>query len=186
MRFGALRESTDHFDVLTLSDDAHERDLETGLLRHLREFFLEMGMGFALVGTQYHLEVGGEDFYLDVLFYHLRLRCYVVVELKIGEFKPEYAGKMNFYLAAVDDLLRDAQDQPSIGIILCRTRNRTITEYALRDMRAPPVSPPIASPTRCPKTCAAVRPPSRSWRRRFRRCQRMIPTHNDARPRHPP
>ena len=137
MRFGALRESTDHFDVLTLSDDAHERDLETGLLRHLREFFLEMGMGFALVGTQYHLEVGGEDFYLDVLFYHLRLRCYVVVELKIGEFKPEYAGKMNFYLAAVDDLLRDAQDQPSIGIILCRTRNRTIAEYALRDMRAP-------------------------------------------------
>jgi hypothetical protein len=96
-----------------------------------------MGVGFALVGSQYHLEVGGEDFYLDVLFYHLRLRCYVVVEMKIGEFKPEYAGKMNFYLAAVDDLLRDAQDQPSIGIILWRTRNRTIAEYALRDMRAP-------------------------------------------------
>lgn len=126
-----------NFDFLTLSDEAHERDLERALLAHLRAFLLELGVGFAFVGSQYHLEVGGEDFYIDLLFYHLRLRCYVVIDLKIGEFKPEHAGKMNFYLAAVDDLLRHRDDQPSIGIILCRTQNRTIAEYALRDMQAP-------------------------------------------------
>lgn len=98
---------------------------------------LELGVGFAFVGSQYHLEVGGQDFYLDLLFYHLRLRCYVILELKIGDFQPEYAGKMNFYLAAVNDLLRHSDDQPSIGIILCKTRNRLIAEYALRDMQAP-------------------------------------------------
>ena len=126
-----------NFDFLTLGAAAHERDLEHGLLAHLRDFLLELCVGFAFVGSQYHLEVGGEDFYLDVLFYHLRLRRYVVIDLKIGEFKPEYAGKMNFYLAAADDLLRHPDDQPSIGIILCKTRNRTIAEYALRDMHAP-------------------------------------------------
>lgn len=126
-----------NFDFLTLGSDAHERDLERGLLGHLRAFLLELGVGFAFVGSQYHMEVGGEDFYLDLLFYHLRLRRYIVIDLKIGEFKPEYAGKMNFYLAAADDLLRHGDDQPSIGIIVCRTRNRTIAEYALRDLRAP-------------------------------------------------
>lgn len=128
-----------NFDFLTLGPDAHERDLERGLLMHLRDFLLELGVGFAFVGSQYHLEVGGEDFYLDLLFYHLRLRRYVVIDLKIGGFKPEYAGKMNFHLSAADDLLRQAGDgdQPSIGIILCRTRNRTIAEYALRDLHAP-------------------------------------------------
>jgi predicted nuclease of restriction endonuclease-like (RecB) superfamily len=126
-----------NFDFLTLDDDAHERDLERGLLQHLRDFLLELGVGFAFVGSQYHLAVGGEDFYLDLLFYHLHLRRYVVIDLKIGEFKPEYAGKMNFYLAAADDLLCHPDDQPSIGIILCRTQNRTIAEYALRDMQAP-------------------------------------------------
>lgn len=126
-----------NFDFLLLGSEAHERDLEWGLLQHLRDFLLELGVGFAFVGSQHHLEVGGEDFYLDLLFYHLRLRRYVVIDLKIGEFKPEYAGKMNFYLAAVDDLLRQGDDQPSIGIILCRTRNRTIAEYALRDLHAP-------------------------------------------------
>lgn len=126
-----------NFDFLTLDAEARERDLEHGLLQHLRDFLLELGVGFAFVGSQYHLEVGGEDFYLDLLFYHLRLRRYVVIDLKIGEFKPEYAGKINFYLAATDDLLRHGDDQPSIGIILCRTRNRTIAEYALRDLHAP-------------------------------------------------
>ncbi len=125
------------FDFLSLGDEAHERDLEHGLTSHLRDFLLELGVGFAFVGSQYHLEVGDQDFYLDLLFYHLRLRCYVVLELKIGEFQPEHAGKMNFYLAAVDDLLRHGDDQPSIGIILCKTRNRLIAEYALRDMHAP-------------------------------------------------
>ncbi|HEY7834288.1 MAG TPA: PDDEXK nuclease domain-containing protein [Ktedonobacterales bacterium] len=126
-----------NFDFLSLGAEAHERDLERGLLTHLRDFLLELGVGFAFLGSQYHLEVGGEDFYLDLLFYHVRLRCYVVIDLKMGKFEPEYAGKMNFYLAAADDLLRHGDDQPSIGIILCRTRNRLIAEYALRDIHAP-------------------------------------------------
>lgn len=125
------------FDFLNLGPAAQERDLEQGLLAHLREFLLELGVGFAFVGSQYHLEVGGQDFYLDLLFYHLALRCFVVIDLKIGDFQPEYAGKMNFYLAAADDLIRHPDDQPSIGIILCKTRNRLIAEYALRDIQAP-------------------------------------------------
>jgi hypothetical protein len=89
------------------------------------------------VGSQVHLEVGGEDFYLDLLFYHLKLRCFVVVELKTTEFKPEYAGKLNFYLSAVDDLLRHPQDNPTVGILLCKERNRVVVEYALRDVSKP-------------------------------------------------
>lgn len=126
-----------NFDFLTLGEEVYERDLERGLVEHIREFLLELGVGFAFVGSQYHIEVGDQDFYLDLLFYHLRLRAYVVIELKISEFKPEYAGKMNFYLSAVDDLLKHEQDQPSIGIILCKTRNKVIAEYALRDIQKP-------------------------------------------------
>ncbi len=126
-----------NFDFLSLGIEAHERDLERGLLEHLRNFLLELGVGFALLGSQYHLEVSGKDFYLDLLFYHVRLRRYVVVDLKIGAFEPEFTGKMNFYLAAVDAQLRHPDDQPSIGLILCRTRDRLIAEYALRDMQAP-------------------------------------------------
>jgi predicted nuclease of restriction endonuclease-like (RecB) superfamily len=125
------------FDFLSLGPEARERELERGLLEHVQKFLMELGVGFALVGSQYHLEVGGEDFYVDLLFYHLKLRCYVVIDLKMGPFKPEYAGKMNFYLAATDDLLRHPHDQPSIGLILCRERNRTIVEYALRDTQKP-------------------------------------------------
>lgn len=109
-----------------------ERDLKRGLIEHLRALILELGKGFAFVGSQYHLEVGGQDYYLDLLFYHLRLWCFVVIELKIEDFKPEFAGKMNFYLSAVDDQLRHDQNQPSIGIILCKGRNSVIVEYALR------------------------------------------------------
>ncbi|MVN87617.1 DUF1016 family protein [Deinococcus sp. HMF7620] len=126
-----------NFDFLSLHAQALERDLEKGLLDHLRDFMLELGVGFAFVGNQYHLEVGGEDFYLDLLFYHLKLRCYVIVELKIGEFRPEYVGKMNFYLSAADDLLRHEQDAPSIGLLLCRTQNKVIAEYALRGVDKP-------------------------------------------------
>lgn len=126
-----------NFDFLSLHDEALERDLERGLLAHLRDFMLELGVGFAFVGSQYHLEVGGEDFYLDLLFYHLKLRCYVVIDLKIGEFRPEYVGKMNFYLSAVDDLLRHEADAPSIGLLLCRTQNKVIAEYALRGVERP-------------------------------------------------
>jgi predicted nuclease of restriction endonuclease-like (RecB) superfamily len=126
-----------NFDFLTLRTDAAERDLERGLIDHIRKFLLELGAGFAFVGQQVHLEVDGEDFYLDLLFYHLRLRCYVVIDLKARPFKPEHAGKMNFYLSAVDDLLRHPDDKPSIGIILCKTRSRVIAEYALRDLAKP-------------------------------------------------
>ncbi len=125
------------FDFLSLGPEAQERDLERALLNHLRDFLLELGKGFAFVGSQYRLEVGGEEFYIDLLFYQLRLRCFVVIDLKIGEFKPEYAGKMNFYLSAVDNLLRHADDRPSIGLILCKSKNQLVAEYALRDMSKP-------------------------------------------------
>ena len=125
------------FDFLSLGPEITERELEQGLLEHLRALILELGKGFAFVGSQYHLEVGDQDYYLDLLFYHLRLRCFVVVELKIEEFKPEFAGKMNFYLSAVDDQLRHKSDAPSIGIILCKGKNEVIVEYALRDTSKP-------------------------------------------------
>jgi len=126
-----------NFDFLTLSQDAREKELESGLLEHLQKFLIELGVGFAFVGSQYPLEVGGEDFKIDLLFYHLKLRCFVVIDLKIGTFKPEYTGKMNFYLSAVDDLLRHPDDQPSIGIILCKSKNAIVAEYALRDTAKP-------------------------------------------------
>ena len=125
------------FDFLNLGEEAEERDFERGLTEHIRRFLLELGVGFAFVGSQYHLEVGDRDFYLDLLFYHLRLRCFVIIDLKMREFQPEYAGKMNFYLSAVDDLLRHKDDQPSIGIILCKVKNKVVVEYALRDTRKP-------------------------------------------------
>ena len=125
------------FEFLTLSADMLERDLERGLLDQLRALILELGKGFAFVGSQYPLQVGGQDYRLDLLFFHLRLRCYVVIELKIEAFRPEFAGKMNFYLSAVDELLRHPDDKPSIGIILCQTRNATVVEYALRDSHKP-------------------------------------------------
>jgi predicted nuclease of restriction endonuclease-like (RecB) superfamily len=125
------------FDFLTLHADAGEREVEGGLVGHLEKFLLELGAGFAFVGRQVHLEVDGEDYYVDLLFYHLRLRCFVVVELKDGPFKPEYTGKLNFYLSAVDDLMRHPDDRPSIGLLLCRTKRRTTVEYALRDVQKP-------------------------------------------------
>ena len=126
-----------NFDFLTLDKDARERDIERGLLDHLRQFLLEIGSGFAFVGSQVPLEVGGEDYHLDLLFYHLKLRSFIVVELKVGTFRPDYAGKMNFYLSAVDDLLRHPTDQPSIGLILCRSKEGIVVEYALRDIGKP-------------------------------------------------
>ena len=125
------------FGFLSLGPSAQERELERGLLAHVRAFLLELGKGFALVGSQYHLAVGGQDYYLDLLFYHLTLRCFVVIDLKMGEFKPEDSGKMNFYLAAADDLLRHPTDQPTIGLILCKMHNRVVSEYALRGLSQP-------------------------------------------------
>lgn len=125
------------FDFLPFGPDLLERDLERGLIEQMRELILELGKGFAFVGSQHHLEVGGQDFYLDLLFYHLRLRAFIVIELKVEDFRPEFAGKMNFYLSAVDDQLRHPDDGPSIGIILCQGRNEIIVEYALRDTQKP-------------------------------------------------
>lgn len=126
-----------NFDFLTLDKDARERDIERGLLDHLRQFLLELGSGFSFVGSQVPLEVGGEDYHLDLLFYHLKLRVFIVAEVKAGPFRPEYVGKMNFYLSAVDDLLRHPSDQPSIGLILCRSKEGIVVEYALRDIGKP-------------------------------------------------
>ena len=132
-----LLKDTYLFDFLTLDEAFHERELEAGLLRHLEKFLLELGRGFAFVGRQYRLEVSDREFFLDLLFYHLQLRCFIVVELKTGDFKPEYAGKMNFYCSAVDDLLRHPQDTATIGLILCQTKDRVLAEYSLRDIHKP-------------------------------------------------
>ncbi len=126
-----------NFDFLSLGDDALERDLERGLLTHIRAFLLELGVGFAFVGNQYRLEVDEQEYFIDLLFYHYRLRAFVVIDLKMFDFQPEYAGKMNFYLSAVDDLLRHPDDQPSIGIILCKSKNKVVAEYALRNVTTP-------------------------------------------------
>ncbi len=126
-----------NFDFLTLDREAHEKDLEKGLLEHIRSFLLELGTGFAFVGSQVHLEVAGDDFFIDLLFYHLKLRCYIVIDLKVVEFKPEYAGKMSFYLAVVDDIMRHADDKPTIGMILCKTKNQAVAEYTLREINKP-------------------------------------------------
>jgi predicted nuclease of restriction endonuclease-like (RecB) superfamily len=126
-----------NFDFLTIRSDAHERDLEQGLLDHIQKFLLELGVGFAFAGRQYHMEISGQDYYLDLLFYHLRLRCYVVIDLKMKAFEPEFAGKMNFYLSAVDDQLRHEDDKPSIGLLLCKERDHVTVEYALRDLKKP-------------------------------------------------
>jgi predicted nuclease of restriction endonuclease-like (RecB) superfamily len=126
-----------NLEFFTLPEKAVERDLEKALVNHIQEFLLELGVGFAFVGSQYRLEVGGEEFFIDMLFYHLQLRCYVVVDLKMGAFKPEYSGKMNFYINAVDELLRHTDDQPTIGIILCKSKNKAVAEYSLRQTEAP-------------------------------------------------
>ena len=123
------------FDFTTLEEPFHERELEITLVRHLEKFLIELGQGFAFVGRQVHVDVGEQDFYIDLLFYHLRLRCYVVIELKKGAFKPEYAGKLNFYLNVVDDKLRHPSDSPSIGLILCQDENKLVAEYALKGVK---------------------------------------------------
>jgi predicted nuclease of restriction endonuclease-like (RecB) superfamily len=125
------------FDFLGLGDEAHERDIENALIRHITRFLLELGSGFAFVGRQHRLEVGGDEFFIDLLFYHTRLKCYVVVELKAVAFKPEHAGQLNFYLSAVDAQLKGADDNPTIGLLLCKTQNRMVAEYALAGIDKP-------------------------------------------------
>ena len=126
------------FDFLSLGEAAQERDLERGLVQHIQQFLLELGAGFAFVGRQVRLDIGGDEYALDLLFYHLRLRCFVVVDLKMKPFEPEFTGKMNFYLSAVDDQMRHPDDAPTIGLLLCKdSRNKLKIEYALRDVKKP-------------------------------------------------
>ena len=125
------------FEFLTISDEAAERELERGLVERIRDFLLELGTGFSFVGSQHYLNIGGEDFYLDLLFYHLELRCFIIIDLKMGDFKAEYSGKMNLYVSAVDDMLRKEHDNPTIGMVLCKSKNKTIAEYALRNVNTP-------------------------------------------------
>jgi len=125
------------FDFLALGPQAMERDIENQLVGQITRFLLELGKGFAYLGRQVPMSINGKDYFLDLLFYHTRLKCHIVVELKAGEFKPEYIGKLNFYLSAVDDLLRSEGDQPTIGLILCKTKDKLDVEYALRDIQKP-------------------------------------------------
>ncbi|MBH3422450.1 PDDEXK nuclease domain-containing protein [Pseudomonas gessardii] len=125
------------FDFLGLTLDAQEREIESALIKHVTDFLLELGAGFAFVGKQVLLDVGGEEFFIDLLFYHLKLRCYVAIELKAGKFKPEHLGQLGFYLAAVDAQLKHPQDSPTIGLLLCKSKNKIVAEYALRDSARP-------------------------------------------------
>ncbi len=125
------------FDFISFRENIVERDIEQALVRDVTKLLLELGTGFAFLGNQYHLNVGGDDFYIDLLFYNLNLRCYVVIELKTGDFKPEYAGQLNFYLSAVDGMLKKPDDNPSIGLLLCKSKNNLVAEYSLRDISKP-------------------------------------------------
>ena len=125
------------FDFIPFREEMLERDIEQALVRDVTKLLLELGTGFAFLGNQYHLNVGGDDFYIDLLFYNLNLRCYVVIELKAGDFKPDYAGQLNFYLSAVDGILRKAEDHPSIGLLLCKSKNNLVAEYSLKDISKP-------------------------------------------------
>ena len=125
------------FDFIPFREEMLERDIEQALVRDVTKLLLELGTGFAFLGNQYHLNVGGDDFYIDLLFYNLNLRCYVVIELKAGDFKPEYAGQLNFYLSAVDGILKKEEDNPSIGLLLCKSKNNLVAEYSLKDISKP-------------------------------------------------
>ena len=126
-----------NFDFLTLTEKHNEKELENALINHVTKFLLELGAGFSYIGQQYKLEVSGDEFFIDLLFYHVKLHCYVVVELKAVKFKPEFAGKLNFYVSAVDGILKSEQDNTSIGILICKSKNDTVVEYALKDVHKP-------------------------------------------------
>ncbi|WP_332461696.1 PDDEXK nuclease domain-containing protein [Methylomonas koyamae] len=125
------------FDFLRLGKDADEREIESGLVQHITRFLLELGAGFAFVGRQVHVEVGGDDFFIDLLFYHLKLRCYVVIELKADKFKPEHLGQLSFYLTVMDAQVKNEHDNPTIGLLLCKSKNKVVAEYALREKNQP-------------------------------------------------
>ena len=153
------------FDFLALGKEAQERDLERALVEKIKEFLLELGVGFAFLGSQYHVEVSDQDFYIDLLFYHHGLRCLVAIDLKMEDFKPEFAGKMNFYLSALDDLLRHPEDHPSVGIILCKGKKKKIAEYALRDMHKPMGVSEYRFTSKLPRDLAKALPAPRDLKR---------------------
>jgi len=126
-----------NFDFLTLTEDYKERELENALIDNVSSFLLELGSGFAFIGKQKHIQVGERDFYIDLLFYHTQMHCYVVIELKTVDFEPEFAGKLNFYLKAVDMEIKSDKDEPTIGILLCKGKDKTLVEYALSDIHKP-------------------------------------------------
>ena len=125
------------FEFLSIDDTAKERDIEEGLVNHIRDFLLELGSGFSFVGNQYHLNVGGDDFYIDCLFYHLKMRCYVVIEIKLGKFKPGDAGQLNFYQTVIDREVKHKDDNPTIGILLCGAKNEIVAQYSVDGMTKP-------------------------------------------------
>ena len=125
------------FEFLSIDDTTKERDLEEGLVNHIRDFLLELGSGFAFIGNQYHLDVGGDDFYIDCLFYHVKMRCYVVIEIKLGKFKPGYAGQLNFYQTVIDREVKHKDDNPTIGILLCGAKNEIVAQYSVDGMTKP-------------------------------------------------
>ena len=156
------------FDFIEAREGIIEREIENELVAHIAKTLIELGSGFAFVGNQYHLEIGNEDYYIDLLFYNTRLRCYVIIELKNTKFKPEYAGKLNFYLSAIDDILKHEQDNPSIGIMLCKTRDKLTAEYSLRDIKKPiGVSAYTLSDT-VPKQFADILPTAEDIEKRIR------------------
>jgi predicted nuclease of restriction endonuclease-like (RecB) superfamily len=155
------------FDFLSLSKEHTERELETDLIAHITEFLLELGAGFAYIGRQVPLQVGERDFFLDLLFYHTRLHCHVVVELKTVDFEPEFAGKLNFYIKAVDEQLRGEGDQPTIGLLLCKSKDRLVADTHSATFKSRWACPPTPCPTHCPSRCAiscpALRRLNGSW-----------------------
>jgi len=126
-----------NFDFLGLHDEAHEREIEHASIQHITKFMLELGKGFAFVGSQVPITIHDDQFFIDMLFYNLHLRCFTVIEFKATKFKPEHAGQLNFYLSAVDDLMKHENDNPSIGLLLCKSRNKVVAEYALKDIQKP-------------------------------------------------
>ncbi|MEO0869598.1 MAG: DUF1016 domain-containing protein [Cyanobacteria bacterium J06642_11] len=132
-----LLKSEYNLEFLSIQENIHERELEKALVSHMQKFLLELGVGFAFMGQQYRLEVEGDEFYIDLLFYHVHLRCYVVIELKTTEFRPEYSGQINFYVNVVNDQLKHPDDEPTIGLMLCRSRKKSIVHYALHGISQP-------------------------------------------------
>lgn len=126
-----------HLDFLLVDENIRHQDLKRALMAHIRDFLVELGVGFAFAGKDYRIDIGGEEFVLDLLFYHLELRCFVIIELKMDEFKPEYSGRMNLFISGIDDQVRKPGDQPTIGLILCKSKNKTVAEYATRNLRNP-------------------------------------------------